>query len=232
MRRQDLYLARRRGLLRRSGSAAGGGGGGATVYTDTFNRPNQAGLGAFSDGSGKTWLLDPELQTMPEPPVTDGGWCITDNEATLNFLSGGAQIAYVAFGTTGRAKITMSAAAGMGMPYGIVARRLDNSNYFRMAIAEGGSGFTIDLFKLVAGVQSASLIALNYEFDLPSAGDTFELGVTSGNVWTIYRDGVVQGTVTDSDLSTRTGWGMYVDGSGAELSPWPGSIDRFDFTPA
>jgi hypothetical protein len=196
-------------------------------FQDTFNRPDQEGLGTSSDGT-RTWVIDPPLETDYSPPAALG-WEVRNERAGINFLIGSLQSAYVTgLGTAGRAKITLGAYPVSAFPFYILGRVQDRNNHLRVEF-QNLAPTSVVVQKVVGGTVTpiASLGTV-----VPIAGDTLELEISSDDQVRVYHNGVPVGsTVNDSTHSSHDGWGMGVYGAGGELTMWDGSIDQFEFTP-
>ena len=182
------------------------------IHQDSFTRANKTledgrslGLGALEFG-GQTW--------------NDGGyWGIIENTAFGNFAGGGSGHAYIDAGqTTYSIEVTpVPTAAAYGSSAGIVFRRQDANNYYRIYF-NGGDGYAY-LYRIIGGVES--LIAVSSSTVLVNGWTKIKISLDgSGNV-VVRRDGsstVLHTFASLPSFAAATGVGMWTSSSLRKIS--------------
>lgn len=153
---------------------------------DTFDRANSTTtLGTASDGG--TWT------------VQNGTWGISSNQA-YDVSGSGAQVVR----DLGSANHYVEAKVPVTNSVVIVCRCTDVNNWYGANFISGGA---LQIWKRVAG--SSSKIT-GGDAGTWTAGDTIRIQAV-GNQISVYRNGTLAGSVTDSSLTTGTTVGMRAD---------------------
>lgn len=164
--------------------------GAVTLASDTFNRADNASVLGSTDGG----TLSPLAWTTHL-----GTFGISSNRAAQTAAAGTYYTATINPAVTdGKLTITIPV-VDVAFAYGICARLSDASNFIHIEYSAGA----LSLYKRVAG----SFTSLGSQTLSLVAGDTIGLKI-AGNVISVYWNGALQFSATDSFNNTATRWGL------------------------
>lgn len=178
------------------------------AITDTFTRADSTSSLGVAD-SGHTWL------------ATTGVWGIASNGAYC--VSGAGQNMATVPAVSGVGTVSAKVAGSSPVDQGLAVRLIDGGNYMLLAFSESG---TVKLYKVVSNtftvIGSAAASA-------PTTGDTMSVTMTSGNLYTVKKNGTTLFTATDAANAAGTRHGFWSFGNAAAtVKKW----DDFSFQPA
>lgn len=154
----------------------------STLVFDNFNRADNAALGTAT--SGQTW-------TVAGMGIIGNAAAKTSGTSSIAFISGGSANGSVQF---------TEAALGEGANfYGLIFRRLDNANYWRLVVQQT----SLFLQKVVA----SSPTTMGSVTITRSVGNVYRAAFSGSNIY-CYVNGVLRINVSDAFNQTSTSHGL------------------------
>lgn len=179
----------------------------STTYTDTFNRSNETDLSVTD--TGQTWTH-----------YRSGRWGVSTNKAYLSTAHNAGSIAVIDAGTPDvTAECTISALDPSG-DGGLAMRVEAVNNFFVFTVIDTGA---LVVLNCSAGSFSTITPSLSSTY---TAGDVLKV-TASGSTFTIYRNGVLNGTLTNADHAAGTLFGLWGEST---APPSPLRIEDFSVT--
>lgn len=156
--------------------------------TDNFNRANGNLGGSTPSDGGSTW-------------VDSTGITVSSNEVSLGDPFAWSPASLEASTSVGKVSFVVRVLGNSGFGF----RYVDSSNFWLVQVQSGSLG----LYKRVAG--TFTLYGSTYSGTI-SVGDTIEVEVTSGDVWTVKQNGTLRINPGTSDSAHNTATKICVGG--------------------